>query len=48
MSSFVKVVKKEVESKKQKETLNLDREKTINPYEKRRLERLEKLKKSKK
>lgn len=44
MTQFVRVVKKEVNSKNESLKGNIDRDKSVNPYEQRRLERLERLK----
>jgi len=48
MSAFIPVVKKEFQSTKKKDNLEVEREKSLNPYEKRRIKRLKNLKKSKK
>ncbi len=47
MSCFIPVVKKESISKKDVLNHNLKRDKTMNPYEKRRLEALERMRKNK-
>ena len=47
MSAFVPIVKKESKSGKTILDHNLKREKSINPYEKRRLETLERMRKNK-